>query len=330
MNNFSRLKNVDSGQAMIEYALIIALVSIAAITILLSLGGSIKDTFDKVTAGGGNHKVGNVVSEKGSYILHYGTLNDKGMENAKRYDMIILEPLNVTKEQVKELEDSGTTTYGYQSPLAIEPANKSKRAAIQEGDYLLDHTGAKMKSKHFNYYYGDIRSKHYRDVLFTYLEKDIIDKGFSGVYYDTIEDIEGFKQADGTKDKALGTELYTEYIDYFKELNRKYPDLSLMQNRALEFYINGSANHVDAMMYENLDYRAFENSETGPFYNKLKRSLNEAEKNSNSVILAMAYKNPEQNYQFAKNENWLYTYFDENRENINLERQDKIYYLHTQ
>ena len=38
-------KNEESGQGMVEYALIIALVSIAAIVILGTLGGKIKAVF---------------------------------------------------------------------------------------------------------------------------------------------------------------------------------------------------------------------------------------------------------------------------------------------
>lgn len=39
------MKNEESGQGMVEYALIIALVSIVAIVILATLGGTIQDIF---------------------------------------------------------------------------------------------------------------------------------------------------------------------------------------------------------------------------------------------------------------------------------------------
>ena len=42
------LRDREDGQAMVEYALILALVSVAAVTILSTLGGSISSIFDKI------------------------------------------------------------------------------------------------------------------------------------------------------------------------------------------------------------------------------------------------------------------------------------------
>jgi pilus assembly protein Flp/PilA len=45
---FQGLREDESGQAMVEYALILALVSVAAITILSTLGGSVSSIFSKI------------------------------------------------------------------------------------------------------------------------------------------------------------------------------------------------------------------------------------------------------------------------------------------
>jgi pilus assembly protein Flp/PilA len=42
------LKDEESGQAMVEYALILALVSVAAIGILKVLGGTVSGVFSKI------------------------------------------------------------------------------------------------------------------------------------------------------------------------------------------------------------------------------------------------------------------------------------------
>jgi len=39
----------DDGQAMVEYALILALVSVAALTILSTLGGQVSDVFQQIS-----------------------------------------------------------------------------------------------------------------------------------------------------------------------------------------------------------------------------------------------------------------------------------------
>jgi pilus assembly protein Flp/PilA len=40
----------DEGQTLVEYALIVGLVSIAAIVVMIAMGGSIGDAFGKITS----------------------------------------------------------------------------------------------------------------------------------------------------------------------------------------------------------------------------------------------------------------------------------------
>ena len=44
------LRDEESGQAMVEYALILALVSVAAVAILSTLGTSVSSIFSKINA----------------------------------------------------------------------------------------------------------------------------------------------------------------------------------------------------------------------------------------------------------------------------------------
>ncbi len=45
---FQDLRNGESGQAMVEYALILALVSVAAVAVLTLLGGSVSSIFSEI------------------------------------------------------------------------------------------------------------------------------------------------------------------------------------------------------------------------------------------------------------------------------------------
>jgi len=47
---FQDLRNGESGQAMVEYALILALVSVAAVGILSTLGTSVSSIFSEINA----------------------------------------------------------------------------------------------------------------------------------------------------------------------------------------------------------------------------------------------------------------------------------------
>jgi len=44
------LRSSEEGQAMVEYALILALVSVAAVAILSTLGGSVSSIFSEINA----------------------------------------------------------------------------------------------------------------------------------------------------------------------------------------------------------------------------------------------------------------------------------------
>ena len=44
------LRDREDGQAMVEYALILALVSVAAVAVLSTLGGSLSSIFSKINA----------------------------------------------------------------------------------------------------------------------------------------------------------------------------------------------------------------------------------------------------------------------------------------
>lgn len=51
MNLFTRLVREEAGQGLAEYALILVLISIVAITTMGPLGTKIKDVFTKITTG---------------------------------------------------------------------------------------------------------------------------------------------------------------------------------------------------------------------------------------------------------------------------------------
>lgn len=48
-NLLQRLKNEESGQGMVEYGLILALVAIVVIVILTTMGGNLKNLFSKTS-----------------------------------------------------------------------------------------------------------------------------------------------------------------------------------------------------------------------------------------------------------------------------------------
>lgn len=270
----------------------------------------------------------NPLSKIKNYAITYSKINSKNIENIKRYDLAILEPIGVNKEQLQEIQDSGTKTYGYQSIFEIAQDKLDKDGiSLEESDYLYVN-GEKQISPYFKQYYGDIREKGYRDALFESIETNVINKGFNGLFMDTLDDLETSPKLNEAMRKDsndnIKEEITQAYIDFVRELNFRYPDLSIILNRAFNTYNSGLAEYLDGVMYENLDKRDFDNPDTSDFYYKsLVKPLNKTAKRTDGVILALAYRDRNQNYNLAKQFNWPYFHYDSTN-NKNLNRKDDI------
>lgn len=241
----------------------------------------------------------NILSKQKNYIITYDGITDSDIRSMAAYDMAILEPLNVTTKQIASLKKENTITYGYQSIFEVERYNHEKISLLEDEDYLyIDEV--KQFNQYYQCYYGDIRSPHYREVLLDSIEKNVIEKGFNGVFFDTLDDIEYFIE------KPVKTELFMGYIEFFKLLNTKYPNLSIIQNRAFKLYTLGSAAYVDGLMYEDLKYQVLESSQTYEYYNNLIQKLSKTAEENNGVILALSYEELEKNHELAKKLGWLW------------------------
>nr|WP_300002530.1 endo alpha-1,4 polygalactosaminidase [Tissierella sp.] len=238
----------------------------------------------------------NVILKQTNYLVYYNEINSGNLNKISQYDMAIIEPANVTSEQLSEIKESDTLTYGYQSIFEVENYNTEKIKLLNEDDYLyLD--GVKQFNEKYQCFYGDIRSSNYRNVLLTSIEKNVIEKGFDGVFFDTLDDIEHLI------DERFREELYIEYIEFFQLLKRKYPKLSIIQNRAFDLYGLGSAKYLDGLMFEDMEHEKILTSE---YYINLVERLTKTAHDNKVVILAIAHHDALENYELAKNLNWLY------------------------
>lgn len=260
-----------------------------------------------------NQFADNIISQQKNYLVYYSQVTDSNINNIINYDMAILEPMHINSEQLLLLKNFGTISYAYQSIFEVELYNKEKISLLKEEDYLYIN-GIKQFNEEYKCYYGDIRSPNYKSVLLNSIEKNVLEKGFDGVFFDTLDDLEYYI------DESVREELYKEYISFFKLLKSKYPELSIIQNRAFDLYDIGTATYLDGLMYEDFKYEKFETSE---YYNDLVNKLSETSMNTNGVILALSHENPIENFELAKELNWLY-YFSPPDNNY-LKFEDNIY-----
>lgn len=273
-----------------------------------------------------NSKLGNEMINYKNFNFHYLWIDNVNIKFLKNYEMVILEPRNSNKQQdyLKELRDNGTDLYAYQSVMGVPDDNVELVNKLNDDDYLSIDGGLPIQPE-FGYRYGDIRSPNYRKALLEMIEKDVISQGYDGVFFDTMDDVHQkiFKEnVNPETGRKIEDELVEGYVKFLEEIKEKFPSLSIIQNRGFSVYLNGGSKYVDTMMFENLRVEDYENP-------NLKRWLfdvlsEEADKN-NSIIMAISYEKPEENFRVAKELNWIYTYYNRANQENGFQTPEKIY-----
>lgn len=91
-------------------------------------------------------------SERLSYMIYYGTLDDTVIEKAKQYDMVIVHPQfgNVTRQQVQEIRSGGTLVFGYVSiGEDVRTADITPEQMHKDTRFKGDGTGPRIGRKGF-------------------------------------------------------------------------------------------------------------------------------------------------------------------------------------
>lgn len=269
-------------------------------------------------------KAGNRTTKYDSFQFYYLWMNDVNIEFLKDFQMVILEPRNSNRQQdyLTQLRDNGTEIFAYQSIMGVD--NPDNIRQLTDDDYIsID--GSNPYQPEFGYKYGDIRSENYRNVLLETLERDVISQGYDGVFLDTLDDVNQGAFVNNVNPKTgrvIRDELVEGYVEFLRIVKEKHPGLSIIQNRGFEVYLAGGDKYIDTLMFENLRIEDYENP-------MLKRwlfdILVEKSESSNTIIIAVSYENPEENYEVAKELNWTYTY--NNRANLEngFKTREKVY-----
>lgn len=85
-----------------------------------------------------------------TYMIYYGELNDSVIEQAKKYDIVILHPKagNITREQVKNIQVSGTLVMGYLSVGEdLRTAGMTPEQMLNDKRFTGDGTGPRIDAR---------------------------------------------------------------------------------------------------------------------------------------------------------------------------------------
>ena len=233
-----------------------------------------------------------------NYNVYYGwEYDDSIVEKLKKYDMIVVEPMEIKDNILEDIRKSGTKVYAYMSLTEISPYDNDLVATITDDDYLringeiLENYGCKV---------GDIRKKTYRDKVIDVIDKRIVNGKYDGLFIDTLDTVE-YESIIGSQ--SLVDELTSASVQFVKEIAEKHPSLSIIQNRAFIALEKGTSNYIDAIVYENMT------NKTGSYYDKINSRISNFTSNG-GVCLALVndpiYK--DSCYEISMERGWKYYY----------------------
>ena len=137
--------------------------------------------------------------------------------------------------ELKPLIQSGKTVLGYISIGEVEDVRTHFKEVKAEG--LLRGENPNWKGSHF----VDVRDRRWRNRVKA-LVREILKKGFHGVFLDTVDDAEFLEQTEPAKNKGMNDAMATLVI----EVRKEFPGARIAVNRGYSILpkIAGSIDYV--------------------------------------------------------------------------------------
>lgn len=238
-----------------------------------------------------------------SYKVYYDFPSKKIIKNMARYDVVIVEPQYYTKELVKTIQAKGTKLYGYVSVMESDNWNKYRMSAIAESDYYL-RDGKKVHFEMWDSYLMDLTSEHYQEVLFNEIKEQVVDKGFTGVFFDTVGDIDDQFYYTDLKTHDVQAKAFVSLLD---RTVSEFEQLSLIQNWGFELFKGYTHSYMDGIMWENFEYSTVAKDEWA--LNQI-NSLKALQKDNDFQVLTLSFNQKWQSTKFSRDN--VFVHYHEN------------------
>ncbi len=232
-----------------------------------------------------------------SFVVYYGVIEEENIDVIASYDVAVVEPKGTTKDINEAIRDQDTEVFGYLSVMQVEYFDDFKLSAMTDEDFMMEN-GKKMVREKSGNFIGDMRSENYREMLIAAIEDRIIDKGYDGVFLDTVSYVSRF-------DDETNAELEAGFIEFVKTVKKRHPELKIFQNRGFDVYLAGSSEYVDYLLYENF---MTERINKYNYYKELVNNLNIAAEASKGKIFALSMQDELTNLISASHLDWSYYY----------------------
>lgn len=234
-----------------------------------------------------------------SYKIFYDEPTPKVQRQMKKYDLVIVEPAFYTKDLVTKLKKSGTKLYAYVSVMESDTWNTERVNSLQSQDFFTEN-GQRIHFKEWDSYLMDMTSSHYRSVLMNDIKTQVVAKGFDGVFFDTVGDMEDQFFVKDPKQYKAQTKGFITFLD---QLEREYSDLSKIQNWGIELFKEETASYMDAIMWENFEYKTVSTDEWSK--NQIK-ALQQLKKEHNFEVFTVSFSQHSKSMKFSQQQGFLH------------------------
>lgn len=205
-----------------------------------------------------------------SYTIYYGAPTEQALQRLKQVDLAIVEPTAFTKEQLQEVQASGTLLIGYISVMEAPVWNVRRMQRLQEEDYYQPQ-GRKIHFAEWDSYLMDLRQPGYRSLLLSEVQESIIDKGLDGIFLDTVGDIDDYVTSPGDQ-----RELRAAYRTWLQQLHGRTGSLPVIQNRGFDT-LEHAVPYIQGVLWEDWksgwERDAWTSSRVGRLLKEQKRGL---------------------------------------------------------
>lgn len=230
-----------------------------------------------------------------SYRIYYRRIDENILKDMKNMDLVIVEASFFQNSNVDYLKEDNTKVIGYLSLMEVGYWDSSLIGKLSDSEYLTIE-GKKVLSKSGKNLIGDISEENYQNALLEILEERIMSKGMDGVFLDTIDWIDYYKDDSETYKK-----LKDGYINFASKIKEKYPSIIIIQNRGFESYKDYSCNFLDGILWENF---------SSPYTNNEKRKINKLEqfikisKKKKTKVFTISFDEEMQSKDFSEKMGW--------------------------
>ncbi|MGD1815903.1 MAG: endo alpha-1,4 polygalactosaminidase [Pleomorphochaeta sp.] len=248
-----------------------------------------------------------------SFRIYYNKINSSILDEMGNYDINIVEASFFTKEDVDIIHSKNSKVIGYLSLIEIGSWDLTLNQKIKDEDFLKDSNNKRLMNLSENNYLGNLFSDNFKNALLDILKTRIIDKNMDGVFFDTLDWIDYYKN-----DTTIYNQLITGYKDFIKQVKELYPELMIIQNRSFTSYNNFSKKYVDGLLWENFNSPYIENDETEI---KMLKSIKRNSFLYKTNIFVLSFINEDINRELSKKLKWnfLFSQMEKRYSNWNVE-----------